>query len=66
MTAHELSEKIHRQLRIQDKEECLKLLEELRLFCQTASAEEIESFRNECYGGEAFVMLATSFIEELQ
>ena len=59
MTAQELSKNIYRQLSVQNEDECLKLLEELRNFCQKATAEEIEAFRQECYGGEAFVMLAT-------
>ena len=62
MNAQELTQKIHQQLcqKPPDKTECLKLWAELKEFCSKATSEELSNFRNECYGGEAFVMLATA------
>lgn len=57
----ELAERITRQLKIQDAAECQKLLKELQDFCAKATPEELESFRQKCPYGEAFIMLAKSF-----
>ena len=62
MNTQELTQRIHQQLcqKPPDRTEYLKLLAELKEFCSKSTAEEIHNFRKECYGGEAFVMLATA------
>ena len=68
MNAHELIQKIHKQLcqKKPNKEECLKILSELQDFCQRANDEEMLNFRKECYGCEMFIMLAKAMEQNLK
>lgn len=60
MNAHELSEKIHNQLKrsTENRAEWLALLAEAEKFCASATEAELNQFRAECYGGEIFARIA--------
>lgn len=42
-----------------DKKECIELDKQLLTFARTASEEEVENFRRQCYCLETFAMIAT-------
>ena len=64
MNYQNLARQINNQIRKgittdEDKKKCLKLDEQLLAFARTASEEEIEDFRRQCYCLETFAMIAT-------
>lgn len=60
MNAHELTEKIHNQLKrsTENRAEWLALLAEAEKFCAAATDEELNQFRVECFGCEIFARIA--------
>ncbi len=63
MNYQKLAQQINKQIRKgiktdDDKNECIELDEQLLTFARTASEEEIEDFRRQCYCLETFAMIA--------
>ncbi len=62
MDSRELTEAIHRRLRLgiktnADREECLVIDEKWRNFIETASEEKVKEFEQRTIGLEAFAMI---------
>ena len=61
--ARQINERIQKGICTdEDKEECVKLDEQLLTFAQTANETEAADFRQRCYCLETFAMIATGLV----